>query len=332
MLRLFTTFAALLSTTVLFVPAALAQEGGEKGAKWIQDFAKAKEQAKAEKKHLLVDFTGSDWCSWCQKLDKEVFDTAPFQAAAPKDFVLVKIDFPQDESLVTKEIKAQNEKLQGEYSIEGFPTILLMDADGHVYAATGYEPGGPEKYLTMLSDKKKKGDVFVAAMTRADAAKGADRAKALAEAIDGLDAEVASAHHLALMEEIVKLDADGKAGCKAKYEGKVTEIAEAKSVQTEMRAMQELLGPLMQNGEGDKALAKLEEIAKAPKNVGQHQAALFFKGMVIMDTSGDTKAALASLDAAKALKPTSAIAKQIDMIVPQIKKAAEKQGGEKGDK
>lgn len=295
---------------------------------WVQDFAKAKAQAKAEKKHLLVDFTGSDWCGWCIKLDKEVFSLDAFKAGAPKSFVLVKLDFPQDESLVTAEIKAQNEKLQEQYAIQGFPTILLMDCEGRPYAQTGYEKGGPEKYMTMLAEMKKKGDAFDAAMLRAEQAKGGDRAKALAEALESLDDEVVGNYHLTTMEEIVALDADGKAGVKPKYEAKAKDLAEAKSAEKEMMALSRLLNPMMQAGEGDKALAKLDEIVKAPKNKGQHQAALFFKGMVIMDTSGDFKQALEALAAAKELMPNSAIGKQIDMIKPQIEKAAkEKEGG-----
>ena len=314
---------SVLSCTILLLSTSLAAQGDD----WLQDFTKAKAQAKAEKKHLLVDFTGSDWCGWCIKLDKEVFSQDAFKAEAPKSFVLVKLDFPQNPELVTAEIKAQNEKLQQQFEIQGFPTILLMDAEGRPYAQTGYEAGGPEKYLTMLADMKKKGDAFDAAMLRAEGKKDGERATALAEALDALDAEVVEAYHLAVMEEIVKLDADGKAGAKAKYEAKVAQVAEAKALSAEMQTIQQMLGPLMQNGEGDKALAKLDDMLKAPKNDGQKQVVLFFKGMVIMDTSGDTKAALEALDAAKALKPASAIGKQVDMIVPQIKKMAEEKGG-----
>lgn len=319
-----------LLTFLFTTPVLLAQDDA-----WIQDFAKAKAQAKAEKKHLLVDFTGSDWCIWCKRLDKEVFAEAAFKTAAPKDFVLVKIDFPQDEGLVTAEVKAQNEKLQEQYGIQGFPTVLLMDAEGRPYAQTGYEKGGPDKYVPMLADLKKKGDAFCAAMVRADAAKGGDRAKALGEALATLEAEVVGNYHLATMEEIVKLDADGKAGVKAKYEAKVKEIGEAKAAEKEMQSISQMLGPLMQSGEGDQALAKLEEMIKAPKSKGQHQAALFFKGMVIMDTSHDAKAALEALAAAKALAPESPIAKQIDTIRAQIEKEAGKGGDDKkegGDK
>lgn len=296
----------------------------EKGDLWIQDFAKAKAQAKAEKKDLLIDFTGSDWCGWCIKLDEEVFSKDAFTTAAPKHFVLVKLDFPQDESRITPEIKEQNAGLQKRYNIQGFPTILLCDADGRVYGQTGYQEGGPDPYMTMLAAQKKQGEIFQLAMLKADASQGIERATALDTALGGLDQEVVGNHHLAAMEEILKLDADGKAGLKAKYEGKVKEIADARELDTEAQAMNELVGPLMQEGKGKEALAKLEEITKAPKSKIQHQLALFFKGMVQMDVDGDAKTAIAALEAGKAVLPDSPVSKRIDQMLPELKKQLEK--------
>ena len=106
---------------------------------WMTDFAAAKAKAKAEKKDLLVDFTGSDWCGWCIKLDNEVFSKDEFKAEAPKHFVLVKLDYPQDTSKMSKELLEQNEKLQEQFPVEGFPTLLLMDADANVFDSIGYQ-------------------------------------------------------------------------------------------------------------------------------------------------------------------------------------------------
>ena len=80
--------------------------------------------------------------------------------------------------------------------------------------------------------------------------------------------------------------------------------------------------------EFDKALARLDETIKAPKNKIQHQIALFFKGMVIMDAKNDAKAAIVELEAAKALDEGSPIGKQIGMILPQLKKMAEQKKDE----
>ncbi|MEO6597295.1 MAG: thioredoxin family protein [Planctomycetota bacterium] len=293
-----------------------------KDSLWFQDFAKAKAQAKAENKDLLIDFTGSDWCGWCVKLDEEVFSQDAFKTAAPKSFVLVKLDYPRNKELLSAEITAQNKKLRADYPVQGFPTILLTDAEGRPYGATGYAEGGPEKYLESLAELKKKGEPFAVAMKDAAGKKGGERATALDAALATLDAELVDAYHLTTMQEIVKLDADGKLNLKAKYETKAKDIAEQREIEGEANMLQELIGPHMEAGEGDKALAKVEEVVKAPKSKIQHQLALFFKGMIIMDTSHDAKAAVASLELAKSLLPESPIAKRIDEVLPDIKKQA----------
>lgn len=304
-------------TTLLF-PFAVCLPAQE--ATWLQDFDQAKQQAKAEQKHLLIDFTGSDWCTWCIRLEDEVFSKAPFQTSAPQQFVLVKLDYPRDQSRVTDEVRAQNEKLQQQYEVRGYPTILLTDAEGRPYGQTGYQEGGPEKYVEMLTALKKRGDAFQAAMARAEGKQGAERAAVLDEALTAIDEEVAAAHHLATMQQIVELDADGKAGLKAKYETKVQELAMARDLNREAQALDEAISPLMEAGEADKAIAHLDGVVAAPKSPIQHQLALFFKGMVIMDAKQDAKAAIAALEAARQLVPKSPLVGRIDQLLPELRK------------
>ena len=117
---------------------------------WLTDLDEGIKVAKAEKKAILVDFTGSDWCGWCIRLKKEVFDQKEF-AAATKDFVLVELDYPQKKKQSAEE-KAKNKALAEKFSIEGFPTIMLLDANGEPFAQTGYVAGGPAKYLSHLAE------------------------------------------------------------------------------------------------------------------------------------------------------------------------------------
>jgi len=116
---------------------------------WLTDLDEGIKVAKAEKKAILVDFTGSDWCGWCIRLKKEVFDQKEF-AAVTKDFVLVELDYPQKKKQPAEE-KAKNKALAEKFAIEGFPTILLLDSNGEPFAQTGYEAGGPVKYLAHLA-------------------------------------------------------------------------------------------------------------------------------------------------------------------------------------
>ena len=117
------------------------------GEGWSSDFEAAKKQAAESKKDLLIDFTGSDWCGWCIKLNDEVFKHDAFKAGVKDSFVLVELDFPKDKSKLSEETQKQNKELGEKYAVQGYPTILLCDADGRPYAATGYQKGGPEKYV-----------------------------------------------------------------------------------------------------------------------------------------------------------------------------------------
>jgi protein disulfide-isomerase len=119
------------------------------GDLWETDFAKAAQSAKASNRYLLLDFTGSDWCGWCMKLDAEVFSKKPFKEYAEANLVCVEVDFPREKKL-RKELREQNEKLAKEYGVRGYPTIVLLDPDGKKVGTTGYEEGGPAKYVENL--------------------------------------------------------------------------------------------------------------------------------------------------------------------------------------
>lgn len=114
--------------------------------KWETDLEVAKKRAKDEHKDILADFTGSDWCGWCIKLKKEVFDQPEFQEYAKKNLIMLELDFPHKKKLPAKE-KEQNEKLSQEFNVDGFPTVLLMNARGKEIARTGYQEGGPGNYV-----------------------------------------------------------------------------------------------------------------------------------------------------------------------------------------
>ena len=96
---------------------------------WEEDFAKAKTEAVAQKKYLFLDFTGSDWCSWCIKIDKDVFSKAEFKEFAKERLILVDVDFP-NEKPQSAATKAQNAKLKQTYGVQGFPTLVLLDPAG----------------------------------------------------------------------------------------------------------------------------------------------------------------------------------------------------------
>ncbi|MBL9077240.1 MAG: thioredoxin family protein [Planctomycetes bacterium] len=119
---------------------------------WMTDFKAAQARAKKEKKPILVDFTGSDWCGWCIKLKDEVFNKPEFLEWAQDNVILVELDYPKNKPQ-SEELKKQNEQLAKEYRIEGYPTILFLDAAGKKLDQSGYLEGGPEAWI---ADAEKK--------------------------------------------------------------------------------------------------------------------------------------------------------------------------------
>ncbi len=123
------------------------EQAGEK--LWLTDYDQALKVAAAQKRPVLVDFTGSDWCGWCVKLKKEVFNTYEFKRFARENLVCVELDFPRRKRL-PRNIQEQNEELKNQYGIRGFPTIIILSPQGRVVARTGYREGGATKYVEYL--------------------------------------------------------------------------------------------------------------------------------------------------------------------------------------
>jgi thioredoxin-related protein len=120
---------------------------------WQTDYAAAQSAATQQNKYILLDFTGSDWCPYCIKMDKEVFAKPAFSTFADQKLILVKLDFPRKANQSAAE-KSQNEELAKKYSIEGFPTYVLLDPSGkEVRRQVGYLEGGPQAFISWAQVK-----------------------------------------------------------------------------------------------------------------------------------------------------------------------------------
>lgn len=136
--------------TILLVILAFRVMAG--GIDWNSNIEDALQKAKEEDKHVFVFFTGSDWCSWCHKLTDEVFDHDEFREYVKDNMVMVELDFPRGEGLLSAEQKSYNQSKQQEYNIQGYPTVLILDETGKVVIQTGYQEGGPVKYVKFLEE------------------------------------------------------------------------------------------------------------------------------------------------------------------------------------
>jgi len=140
----------LLVGTIVFLLTTF----GRAEANWLTNYDEAKTKAKSDNKFLLLDFTGSDWCGWCKRLNAEVFSKPQFQDYAAKNLVLVELDFPRAKPQ-TEEVKKQNMQLASQYQIEGFPTIVVLNADGRKIGELGYMEGGAEAFIAAIEKLRK---------------------------------------------------------------------------------------------------------------------------------------------------------------------------------
>jgi len=135
----------------VFLPAPFAR--AESG--WLNDYKKAQQEARASNKFLLLDFTGSDWCGWCKKFDKEILSQSQFQDYARENLVLVELDFPRTKPQ-SPELRRQNQELANQYQVQGFPTIVVLNGDGQkLWQYDGYFPDGPAAFIAQLEKLRK---------------------------------------------------------------------------------------------------------------------------------------------------------------------------------
>ncbi len=136
---------ALVFTSIVFAHAG-----------WTTDYKAALVQAKAQNKLVLLDFTGSDWCGFCKRLDSEVFTQQSFKDFADKNYILVTVDFPRQTTL-PDDLKQQNNGLKNQFNVHGYPTLIVLDAGGkELGRQAGYKPGsGTDAVIAKLTSFNK---------------------------------------------------------------------------------------------------------------------------------------------------------------------------------
>ena len=114
---------------------------GKTPAGWLDNFTAAVGKSKADRKPILALFTGSDWCPPCQNLEKNILLQPAFKEFAKKHLVTLFLDFPREAKL-DDGVKKQNDSLASKFSVEAYPTILILSSDGQkeLWKQVGYTP------------------------------------------------------------------------------------------------------------------------------------------------------------------------------------------------
>lgn len=113
---------------ILLAPlVSFSQNPSEKGLVWYSNLNEANKISQSSKKPIFAFFTGSDWCGWCHRLQREVFAKPEFVEWARNNVVLLELDFPRNKQMPA-EIVQQNQSLQQQFQVQGFPTIWMFFA------------------------------------------------------------------------------------------------------------------------------------------------------------------------------------------------------------
>ena len=121
-------------------------DSGGMNATWTTNYRSALQQAQRENKALLLFFTGSDWCTWCHRIEREILDRPECLPSLAQYFVFVKLDYPRSNSAQPPQEAQQNAALKQKFGVNQYPTILIVDTQEHVLGKTGYIQGGPKRF------------------------------------------------------------------------------------------------------------------------------------------------------------------------------------------
>jgi len=294
---------AVGAAAILSLPTAQAAEG------WLVDFEKAKAQAAKEEKSILMEFTGSDWCPPCKALTANVLSKDVFKTEMPKNFVLLKLDSPRDKSKQTPEEIEQYKVLSAKYGIQGVPTIFLADAKGRPYYQTvGYSGDPADKYVANLKEQLGTLAKRDAAFAKAEKASGTEKAKLLAEGLSLVDDEMALKTYGNVVSQIIELDAENKAGLKAKFAGLKDSVEFKSELEATMRG---------NSSKPEDTLAAIDKLIEKKKPTGAAlQEAVFMKSSILFQT--DKAKAKEMLIEAQKLAPKSETGKRIDDILERF--------------
>ena len=145
------SFLAAVALGALVFPSG-ALNAAEESAEPLTSIV---ERAEKEKRPILLEFTGSDWCPPCMMMAKTVFDTPEFKKYADENLIFVKLDFPRSKTQAA-DVKERNEKLAEKFNIEGFPTVVILNDKGdEITRKVGAMPGGAEKFISWVKSSAK---------------------------------------------------------------------------------------------------------------------------------------------------------------------------------
>jgi len=110
---------------------------------WQTNVQEAIEISKETGKPIFAFFTGKEWCSWCKKLENKILSKEAFITYAKENLILLELDFPRGR----RDLPTEQINLARKFRIQGYPTVILMDAETNLLGKTGFENMTPQQYV-----------------------------------------------------------------------------------------------------------------------------------------------------------------------------------------
>jgi thioredoxin-related protein len=152
-MRIFAAF--LLLSALTFNASANTTEGA---LTWYTSLDEAHKLSVETGKPIFGFFTGSDWCGWCIKLQKDVFAKEAFITWASENVILLELDFPR-KTAQDATLKTQNQNLQQAFQVTGFPTVWIFttakDETTGNYSLTAWGKAGYPQGATAGKEEEK---------------------------------------------------------------------------------------------------------------------------------------------------------------------------------
>lgn len=111
--------------------------------KWNKNDDAAFKQAAENKLPVAILFTGTSWCGYCIKLEKEILSKKEFKDGMGGLAIGLICVSPS-----AGQWKGYGKELSKKYAVSGVPAIVVVDAEGKELGRTGYIPNqSPEEYI-----------------------------------------------------------------------------------------------------------------------------------------------------------------------------------------
>jgi thioredoxin-related protein len=134
----------LFSTAMIY-----AQNEGVKDLYEWRSLKEAQKLADENNKKVLV-YANASWCTFCKKMEKEVFTSKTVQEKTAKDFYPVWIDIESQDSLTFRGDTMTQAQFARTMRVTGTPTFVFFGPDGEIIAG---QPGFiPEKVYVQILD------------------------------------------------------------------------------------------------------------------------------------------------------------------------------------